>query len=149
MAIVSGTRTEQIIEHVSKIDSKKWQVLIEITVDMANSMKLIAKEYFPKAIQVTDRFHVQKLALEALQEIRIKHRWEAMYKENQAISQFKTEKKPHNLPIWANGETVKQLLSRSRYILYKPREKWTNNQQERASLLFELYPDIKKAYILY
>ena len=35
-------------------------------------MKLIAKKCFTKAIQVTDRFHVQKLALEALQEIRIK-----------------------------------------------------------------------------
>jgi transposase len=52
---------------------------------MANSMKLIAKKYFRKAIQVTDRFHVQKLALEALQEIRIKHRWEAMDIENQSI----------------------------------------------------------------
>jgi transposase len=30
---------------------------------MANSMKLI--QSFPKAKQVTDRFHVQKLALEA------------------------------------------------------------------------------------
>jgi transposase len=43
---------------------------------MANSMKLISKRCFPRAIQVTDRSHVQKLALEALQEIRIKHRWE-------------------------------------------------------------------------
>jgi transposase len=45
---------------------------------MADSMKLITKKCFPKAIQVTDRFHAQKLALEALLEIRIKHRWEAM-----------------------------------------------------------------------
>lgn len=42
---------------------------------MANSMKTICKKCFPKAVQVTDRFHVQKLALEALQDIRIKHRW--------------------------------------------------------------------------
>ena len=60
---------------------------------MANSMKLIAKKCFPKAIQVTDRFHVQKLALEALQEIRIKHRWEAMDKENQSILQAKPKTK--------------------------------------------------------
>ncbi|AYN06226.1 hypothetical protein EAG11_20270 [Flavobacterium sp. 140616W15] len=31
---------------------------------------------FSEAIQVTDRFHTQKLALEALQEIRIKYPWE-------------------------------------------------------------------------
>jgi transposase len=41
---------------------------------MTNSMKLISKKCFPKTIQVTERFHVQKLVLEALQEIRIKHR---------------------------------------------------------------------------
>ncbi|MGW1455223.1 transposase [Salegentibacter agarivorans] len=27
---------------------------------MANSMKTIARKCFPKAVQVTDRFHVQK-----------------------------------------------------------------------------------------
>lgn len=63
MAIVAGTKTEQVIEQVSKINPKKRQAVIEITLDMANSMKLIAKKCFPKAIQVTDRFHVQKLAL--------------------------------------------------------------------------------------
>ena len=63
MAIVAGTKTEQVIEQVSKISPKKRQAVIEITLDMANSMKLIAKKCFPKAIQVTDRFHVQKLAL--------------------------------------------------------------------------------------
>ena len=113
---------------------------------MANSMKLIAKKCFPKAIQVTDRFHVQKLALEALQEIRIKHRWEAMDNENQAILQSKSENKTYTPQILDNGDTVKQLLARSRYILYKSTEKWTNNQEERAPLLFELYPDIKTAY---
>ena len=33
----------------------------EITLDMAHSMKMIVKKCFPKAVQVTDRFHVQKL----------------------------------------------------------------------------------------
>ena len=57
----------------------------EITLDMANSMKTIAKKCFPTAIQVTDRFHVQKLALKALQDIRIKHRWDAIDTENEQI----------------------------------------------------------------
>ncbi len=53
---------------------------------MANSMKMIAKKYFPKAIQVADRFHLQKLALEALQDIRIKYRWETIDQENEQIN---------------------------------------------------------------
>ena len=148
VAIVAGTKTELVIEHVSKIDSKKRQAVIEITLDMANSMKLIAKKCFPKAIQVTDRFHVQKLALEALQEIRIKHRWEAMDIENQSILKAKSENKTHTPQLLSNGDTVKQLLARSRYLLYKSRGKWTVNQEERAKLLFELYPDIKTAHAL-
>ena len=148
MAIVAGTKTEQVIEQVSKIDLKKRQEVVEITLNMANSMKLIAKKCFPKAIQVTDRFHVQKLALEALQEIRIKYRWEAMDRENLEILNAKSENKTYTQQLLNNGDTVKQLLARSRYLLYKSREKWTNSQVERAQILFEIYPDLKTAYIL-
>jgi hypothetical protein len=48
VTIVAITKTEQVIEHVSKIDSKKRQAVIEITLDMANSMKLIAKNVSKK-----------------------------------------------------------------------------------------------------
>ncbi len=148
VAIIAGTKADQVIEHICKIDYKKRSLVKEITLDMANSMKLIAKRCFPKAIQVTDRFHVQKLALEALQEIRIKHRWEAMDFENQLIIKAKTENKTYIPQLLTNGDSVKQLLARSRYLLYKSREKWTQSQKERAQILFELYPDIKTAYNL-
>jgi hypothetical protein len=52
---------------VSKIDSKKRQAVIEITLDMANSMKLIAKKMFPKS-HTSNRSSPCKLALEAVQE---------------------------------------------------------------------------------
>ena len=148
VAIVAGTKADQVIEHIGKIDYKKRAGVQEITLDMANSMKLISKRCFPKAIQVTDRFHVQKLALEALQEIRIKYRWEAMDIENQLILQSKRENKTYIPQLLPNGDSIKQLLARSRYLLYKSREKWTQSQNQRAGLLFELYPDIKKAYSL-
>jgi transposase len=148
VAIVAGTKADQVIEHICKIDYKKRSLVKEITLDMANSMKLISKRCFPKATQVTDRFHVQKLALEALQEIRIKHRWEAMDFENQLILKTKSENKTYIPLLLPNGDSVKQLLARSRYILYKSREKWTQSQNERAQILFGLYPDIKQAYNL-
>ncbi|GGG27251.1 hypothetical protein GCM10011532_08340 [Christiangramia forsetii] len=69
-----GAKVEPIIEQLLKIPASKRGQVKEITLDMANSMKTIARKCFPKAIQVTDRFHVQKLTLEALQDIRIKHR---------------------------------------------------------------------------
>jgi transposase len=47
-----------------------------------------------------------------------------------------------------NGETCKQLLARSRYLLFKSEEKWTLNHIQRAVVLFKWYPDIKIAYYL-
>lgn len=81
---------------------------------MAGSMKLIAKRCFPNAIQVIDRFHVQKLATEALQEIRIGHRWEAMDRENDWITENKSKDHPLPLEVFENGDTRKQLLARCR-----------------------------------
>jgi transposase len=87
VAIVAGNKAEIVIEQISKIDRQKRQLVKEITLEMANSMKLISKKCFSRVIQVTDRFHVQKLAL------RIKHRWEAMDFENQLTTQAKEEDK--------------------------------------------------------
>ena len=50
--------------------------------------------------------------------------------------------------IFANGDTRKQFLARSRYLLYKSREKWTLSQKQRASILFTQYPDLEQAYEL-
>lgn len=110
-------------------------------------MKLITKKSFLKQYKLPT-VHVQKLALEALQEIRIKYRWEAMDIENQLILKAKSENKIPNIELLANGDSLKQLLARSRYLLYKSKEKWTDTQKERAQILFELYPEIKTAYNL-
>lgn len=148
VAIVAGTKSEEVIKHIQKIPESKRRKVQEITLDMAGSMKLIATKCFPKAQQVTDRFHVQKLALEALQEIRIKYRWEAIDAENEGLLKAKIEKKEYISIVLGNGDTHKQLLARSRYLLYKSRDKWTHNQKQRAKILFENYPDIEKAYNL-
>ena len=148
VAILAGTKVEPIIEQLLKIPKSLRDKVKEITLDMANSMKMIARKCFTKAIQVTDRFHVQKLALEALQDIRIKHRWKAIDQENELIRQAKLKQKSYNPEIFDNGDTKKQLLARSRYLLYKAPNNWTQNQYIRSKILFEQYPDIKKAYNL-
>lgn len=120
----------------------------EITLDMAASMNLIARKSFPKATLVTDRFHVQKLALEAVQELRIKHRWEAIDAENEAFERSRKNKKVYQPLILENGDTVKQLLARSRYVLYKKETDWNATQKQRADILFYLYPDLHIAFQL-
>ena len=41
-------------------------------------MRKIVRTAFLHANRVIDRFHIQKLACEAVQELRIKHRWDAL-----------------------------------------------------------------------
>ncbi|MFV8271563.1 ISL3 family transposase [Flavobacterium sp. GT2N3] len=148
VAMIAGTKADTVISIIEKIPLKARNQVTEITLDMAANMGLIAKKCFPNATRVTDRFHVQKLATEALQEIRIKYRWQAIDQENEGIEKAKKNKKRFESEVLANGDTLKQLLARSRYFLYKNKSKWSANQIERAALLFELYPEIQKAYNL-
>lgn len=148
VAIVAGTKAETVIEVIRKLPEVQRKKVTEITLDMAGSMSMIAKHCFPRAVRVTDRFHVQRLATEALQEMRIKLRWEALDLENEAIEQAKNDQTEYIPEILSNGDTLKQLLARSRYALYKKPNTWTDNQKERAQLLFERFPALKKAYDL-
>nr|WP_317133045.1 transposase [Flavobacterium ustbae] len=148
VAMAAGTKAESVIEVIDKIPLKRRNQVKEITLDMAGNMNLIAKKCFPNAVRVTDRFHVQKLATEALQEIRIKYRWQAIDLENEAIGKSKKSNRKYEPEILSNGDTLKQLLARSRYFLYKSKCKWSENQAERAQILFGLYPNIQTAYNL-
>jgi transposase len=40
------------------------------------------------------------------------------------------------------------LLARSRYLLFKSPEKWSESQKLRAEILFREYPDLKQGYSL-
>jgi transposase len=129
VAIVAGTKSETVINHLQRISSYKRNQIIAITLDMANSMKLIARKVFQKAKQVTDRLHIQKLALEAVQGIRIKLRWEVLDKENEATTQAKLHKTKFITEDFSTGDTAKQLLTRSRFLLYKSQYKWSASQK--------------------
>jgi len=146
VAIIHGTKSSKIIPILKKIPLEKRKTVKEITLDMAGSMELISKKTFPNAMRVIDRFHVQQLVSEAVQEIRIDLRKEAIKEENENIKQARKEKRKYCLTIFENGDTKKQLLARGRYLLFKPKSKWTEQQSERSEILFKEYPEIKKSY---
>ena len=148
VAMVDGTTAESIISVIQRIPEKERAKVSEITLDMAGSMNLVARKCFPNAEQVIDRFHVQKLAFDALQEIRVAHRWEAIDEETNEIENCKLDNRRYEPKILKNGETKKQLLFRSRYLLFKSPNYWTLTQKKRAKILFKLYPDIKQAFSL-
>jgi transposase len=148
VAMVKGTKAESVIEVLTQIPKRLRDKVEELTLDMANSMNLIVKHCFGKATKVIDRFHVQKLAYDALQEMRIKHRWDAINEETNAIDNARWEKTEYVPFRFDNGDTKKQLMARSRYLLFKSADKWSDSQKARAKILFAQYPDIKQAFSL-
>jgi len=148
VTMVKGTKATDVIKVLHRIPKEKRLEVKELTLDMAANMGLVVNGAFPKASKVIDRFHVQKLAFEAVQEIRIKHRWEAIDLENRMIQQARKDGEKYEAKEYSNGDSPKQLLARSRYLLFKSESKWSESQKERALILFKEYPDIKQAYDL-
>jgi len=146
VASIRGTLSKDITQVLEKLPMELRQEVKEVTLDMAKNMESSVRMSFPNADLVTDRFHVVKLAIDALQHVRIKLRWNELDKENQAIEDAKKQGERYIPLILENGDTPKQLLARSRYALAKKPTDWTLNQQERIKLLFERYPNLKFAY---
>ena len=146
VAVVAGTKSEDVIAVLQRIDEERRYAVEEVTLDLSDSMRKIIRTVFPKANRVIDRFHVQKLACDAVQELRIKHRWDAIQQANDEMEEAKLSDKDYTPYRYPNGDTRKELLIRSRYLLFKSADKWTDRQKQRAAILFEEYPDIKTAY---
>lgn len=148
LAIVEGTRVADVARVLKKIKLKEREKVIEVTLDMSPAMEAIVKESFSKAYLVTDRFHVQQLASESIQELRMIYRRKAIKEENDNLQKAKENKQKYRAKTYSNGDTKKQLLARSRHLVFKSSSKWSRSQQERAEILFKEFPKIKKAYNL-
>ena len=141
-AAVPGTKSDTIIDILANALGRSVRRRVrEITCDLSPSMMLIAGEVFYNANVVNDRFHVQKVYNDAVDEIRIDIRRELIKEEND---------KPRNAPskTYSNGETMRQILARSKHTLMMSDNKWTDAQRHRVNILFKHYPILKDAYAL-
>jgi transposase len=148
VAVINGTQAKVIQEVLEKISLQKRNQVKEVSMDMARNMGLAVRNSFPNCNMVIDRFHVVRLVMDAMQHIRVGFRWEAIDLENREIKEAKEKGMKYIPQVLANGDTLKELLARSRYLLYKFEEDWTVNQRKRATVLFEKYPILKSVYQL-
>lgn len=146
IAVVAGTKSEDVIRVLKKIGEEARDAVEEVTLDLSDSMRKIVSSAFPNASRVIDRFHIQKLACDAVQEIRVSHRWDAIQQANEEMEEYKQEGRKYEPYRFDNGDTRQELPIRSRYLLFKSSDKWTERQKQRAEILFNEYPDIKEAY---
>ena len=100
---------------ISSINS----IVFHHRLDMTGSMNLIAQKSFPKATKIIDRFHVQKLAHDAVQQFRIQYRWGA-------IASMKNNTTGPDVEL-SKQDTLNQLLARSRYLLLNQKAKLDTN----------------------
>jgi transposase len=148
VAVINGTEAKTIQGVLEKISLAKRESVKEVSMDMARNMGLAVEKSFPNSSMVIDRFHVVRLVMDAMQHLRVKLRWQAIDQENTAIGQAKQRGEKHYPKVLSNGDTLKELLVRSRYLLYKFEDDWTITQSKRAALLFEKYPILKAVYEL-
>lgn len=148
VAIINGTESKLIQSVLEKIALEKRQQVKEVSMDMARNMGLAIKNSFPNCKMVIDRFHVVRLVMDAMQHMRVDLRWKAIAEENYAIKEAKDNNQKYIAEILTNGDNLRELLARSRYLLYKLEDDWTLNQAKRAAVLFEKYPLLASVYRL-
>ena len=146
VAMIKGTKSEDVIYYLNHLPRTKRLKVKEITIDLSPSMRLIAKQAFHNATIVSDRFHVQKLMNEAVSDLRVDFRWQAIDQENKEIALAKELGRKFISHTFENGDTRRQLLARSRHVVMKHHSRWTDSQKRRARILFREYPAIEEAY---
>lgn len=161
VAMIKGVASDTVSSILKKIPLKKRLTVKTITTDLSSAMMLTVRISFPGAKLINDRFHVQQLMSEAVDQIRIRYRWEVLDAENKSIKEHrarrnaaKTKAEREEIGQWepkrmSNGETLPQIMARSRHLILKHPSKWNEQQITRAEILFEQFPNIKQAHSLY
>lgn len=156
--MVNTLRASQIVYLMrSKISQDACFAVSCVTRDMAPNYDWVARELFPNAYQVADKFHVVKNIIDQVQSVRIRYRQELLRKQRELEEASRKQPKLQPDPKiqrelkdlkkeLSNGDTQLQLLQRSKGLLHKLPNEHTASQKLRARLLFRLFPDIKEAY---
>ncbi len=159
------TRSSELLEAIFPIREELKKVEV-INRDLASCYRKFSDQAMPDAEQVGDKFHVIKLLLDAGQAVRIgerrkietnKREAHKVFKEieekrekkcRKAGKKYKKKKFVSKEKVLANSETPSEILRRSRYLLFKFPDQWTEKQKTRSSVLFSEFPDLEKAYYL-
>ena len=147
VALLYGTKVSEITA-VLEESIPAWRRLKvkEITCDLSSAMMEAVRESFPQADIVNDRFHVQQLFNEALDELRIDIRHKARQQEAD-LQEMCRERGVDFVPLkYRNGETLPQILLRTKQALMVSRDKWKPRQKTRMEILFENFPVMEQAY---
>ena len=144
--------------------------------DFSDSMRGIVRTCFPQAGITLDCFHMMKMICDAVEERRLRCKREAVKELNKLRAAFKKKLKklserrskyrkahPKNYKghrrgrkptrkfkasKMSNGETLLDVMIRSRAQLMESGDKWNENQKKRYNVIKGKYPEIARGYEL-
>jgi transposase len=135
MSVKAGIVSDVLLKNVP---TKILMAVKTVTKDLAENYDWIARTCFMNAMKIADKFHVIKLAMEALQAIRVRFRQAALTAERERREQWKKDGKQdkrfsQSQNIFENGETEKDPPgSKSISPVQDSEKQWTETQAERA-----------------
>ena len=89
IAVVKGTNPADVLKVLMRLPADKREMVENITMDLSDCMRAIAREAFPKATVIRDCFHVVKRGGEGCEEIRLRLKREAVKDMNRQKAEFR------------------------------------------------------------
>ena len=87
--VVKGTNPADVLQVLMQLPADKREMVENITMDLSDCMRAIAREAFPKATVIRDCFHVVKRGGEGCEEIRLRLKREAIKDMNKQKAEFR------------------------------------------------------------
>lgn len=121
--ILPSRNTEDLCKHFLEYPYKERAVVKKIVMDLSTLFRSVAKTMFPEAKIVADKFHVIRVVINSLENVR-----KRIQKEFHA--------------------TKRKWFKRSRYLLLKPEYKLTDEDKTELARMLNSSYDLEKAYVL-
>lgn len=121
--ILPSRNTEDLCKHFWEYPYKERAVVKKIVMDLSTLFRSVTKTMFPEAKIVADKFHVIRVVINSLENVR-----------------KRIQKEFH--------ETKRKWFKRSRYLLLKPEYKLTDEDKTELARMLNSSYDLEKAYVL-
>lgn len=121
--ILPSRNTEDLCKHFLEYPYKERAVVKKIVMDLSTLFRSVTKTMFPEAKIVADKFHVIRVVINSLENVR-----------------KRIQKEFH--------ETKRKWFKRSRYLLLKSEYKLTDEDKTELARMLNSSYDLEKAYVL-
>lgn len=108
VASVSGTKASDVIKVLMQLPEEKRLAVKEVTMDFSDSMYTIATKAFPNAEIVVDCFHIIKRCTDAVEEVRLREKREAIKEQNKQKTEHRKNSRSVPNAASTTGRTIRR-----------------------------------------